>query len=828
MRHSLRLLYATFILVFVSLTSVAQTPDERHRQIISAVQAGDLKKALADLTALRQSDTAAYNANNYDYLHARLSDLDRDSAQANSAYQSVVNRNSILSQYALWHLAQSSRSIGDLVLERERLRRLIAIAPNSLLCEAAILRLSESFFESADYESVIAESQQLSRVKKVATAREAAVLLGQSYQRLGKTAEAQTVFQKLIMQMPDASRPDDFALEAVRALDLMRGAAETKSARPELSEADHLLYASIYQFNRDFKGARVHYLAIIQQSPQSPTVPNALYQTGRGFYLEGKYDEALKYFQRVLNEFPGNTVVRDALVSLAASYNRLGRPDDAIKSYTDLSKQSPDPQNPERAYLNIIDILHENGRYAQALDWVQRTRKQFAGQIGDALALFARMRIHLAQSDWQSTVSDADELLKLSDLGGTRVPGGTTSAEVTFLKAVALEQLGRIDEAVSLYLSLPDGRSEYYGRRATQRLLALSGDGRSRGKIEARFIALRDDAKNAVAAGQLDRARLSAELALRLTQNQPAVDELHALLSKTYSSLPAYKLPSFNLTLLGRQQLLSPVAEGDPKEPPHQKIADELFFLGLYDEAIPEFVVARMATPVANASQKSADAPKQTVTPSGLTDIDYSIALYSLRGGLANRAVRFAEQVWKAVPADYVLDLAPAEMVELLYPAPYRDSLLKHAPTRNVDPRFVLSIARQESRFQPDAKSVAAARGMMQFIAATADEIASQLGRQASNHDELYNPDTAVMFGSQYLANLFKQFSDPQAVASSYNGGPDNTARWIARSRSKEPDRYVPEIGFSQTKDYVYKVMTNYWTYQQFYDSQLQRKFPAK
>ena len=56
----------------------------------------------------------------------------------------------------------------------------------------------------------------------------------------------------------------------------------------------------------------------------------------------------------------------------------------------------------------------------------------------------------------------------------------------------------------------------------------------------------------------------------------------------------------------------------------------------------------------------------------------------------------------------------------------------------------------------------------------------------------------------------------------SVSGGADNLARWINRSRSNEADRYVPEIGFSQTKDYVYKVMSNYWNYQRLYDAQLQ------
>jgi soluble lytic murein transglycosylase len=174
------------------------------------------------------------------------------------------------------------------------------------------------------------------------------------------------------------------------------------------------------------------------------------------------------------------------------------------------------------------------------------------------------------------------------------------------------------------------------------------------------------------------------------------------------------------------------------------------------------------------------------------------------------------------MPPDYVLEVAPRDLLELFYPVPYRDSLLKHASPRNVDPRFVLSIARQESRFQADAKSIAAARGMMQFISSTSNRIADELKLTNFDQDELYNPDTAILFGSQYLSNLFKLFpNQPQAVAGSYNGGEDNLARWIARSRSTEADRYVPEIGFSQTKDYVYKVLTNYWNYQRLYDAHL-------
>ena len=193
---------------------------------------------------------------------------------------------------------------------------------------------------------------------------------------------------------------------------------------------------------------------------------------------------------------------------------------------------------------------------------------------------------------------------------------------------------------------------------------------------------------------------------------------------------------------------------------------------------------------------------------------------------MANRAVAYIEPLWKNVPADYQLELIPREQIELLYPTPYADALLKSAPERNVDARFLLAIMRQESRYRADVKSNAAARGLMQFISTTATRIAQELNKENFNQDELYHPPTAILFGSQYLSNLFKLFpNQPPAVAASYNGGEDNMTRWFARSKSNNPDRYVPEIVFSQSKDYVYKVMANYRVYQMFYDEQLRARW---
>lgn len=781
------------LLTVTSVTAFAQSADP----IIAAVEAQDWQTARAEIVRVRAANEALFRDKNYQYLLGRIAERTGDTAGAVANYQAIASNNSKLKEYALWRLAKIARATGDLVLERERLQQLTAAAPSSLLFDAATLRLTESFFESGDFAAAANSAKPLTQSRNVNSAREGAALMGLAFLRANKTAEARDVFTKLLMQMPDASRPDDYALEAVRQLDAL------DKNSPSTSEAEHLLRASVYQFNRDFAGARVHYQAVADRFPQSGTVPNAMFQIGRGFYNEAKYDEAATQLELTIKQINGHSfpnppspVERDAWGLLASTYVRLKRTDDAVWAYKALIERFPDRPNPERAYLNIIDVFHEAGGYAEALRWVQQTRTLFKNSIGDALALFAQLRIHLAQGAWATVVRDADDLLKFSDLGGTRVPGGTNTAEINFLRAYALEQLGRNEEAIAAYLAIPDGRNEYYGTRATQRLLDLATNQKSKALVQMRLNALLNESKTATASGQFEQARAAAQSSLRLTNDPSIRAEASKNLQAAYKALSDYRLPTFNKIALLKQ---------DPELGPHEALANSLLLLGLYDEALPELL----------ATRKTSAGP----------DEDYSIAVLALRAGIPNRAVRFGEQIWKTVPADYLLELAPRELVELLYPAPFRESMLKHASSRSVDPRFVLSIVRQESRFQADVKSVAAARGLMQFIPSTANEIATQVNLKNFNQDDLYNADLAILFGSQYLANLFKQFPDqPQAVAGSYNGGAENLARWIARSRANEADRYVPEIGFTQTKDYVYKVTANYWTYQRLYNEQLQPK----
>ncbi|NOT63485.1 MAG: lytic transglycosylase domain-containing protein [Acidobacteria bacterium] len=193
------------------------------------------------------------------------------------------------------------------------------------------------------------------------------------------------------------------------------------------------------------------------------------------------------------------------------------------------------------------------------------------------------------------------------------------------------------------------------------------------------------------------------------------------------------------------------------------------------------------------------------------------MAYYCAKGDCADATYRSYEPALRALPEDYRLELLPKAFAEVAFPFPFRGELQQHAARRGVDPRFVLSIARQESNYNPRVKSNAAARGMLQFIASTANDIAAQLALQDFEQDDLYEPHTAILFGAQYLKNLFDEFGSPQAAAAAYNGSEQSVRRWRKRAQTSDIDCFVSEIAKSQTKDYVYRVCNNFRAYQTIY-----------
>lgn len=142
------------------------------------------------------------------------------------------------------------------------------------------------------------------------------------------------------------------------------------------------------------------------------------------------------------------------------------------------------------------------------------------------------------------------------------------------------------------------------------------------------------------------------------------------------------------------------------------------------------------------------------------------------------------------------------------FPTPFRDAVLAQAARTGVDPSYVYGLIRQESRFITDARSHAGASGLMQLMPATARYTAKRLGVPYTPA-RINDRDTNLRLGMGYLKLLLDDFEGSQALAAAgYNAGPGRPRRW-RDGPQLEPAMWAETIPFSETRDYVKKVLSN-------------------
>ena len=152
-------------------------------------------------------------------------------------------------------------------------------------------------------------------------------------------------------------------------------------------------------------------------------------------------------------------------------------------------------------------------------------------------------------------------------------------------------------------------------------------------------------------------------------------------------------------------------------------------------------------------------------------------------------------------------------MPERMYPVRVPPSVPGAAPLE-----FTLAITRQESSFDPRARSHADARGMMQFLPSTASGVARRLG-MAYSAERLWDPDYNMTLGSYHLGELMNQFGGSMLLTTvGYNAGPARPSQWIARCGDPrggqvDPVDFIECAPFTETRNYMMRVMENMSVY---------------
>jgi soluble lytic murein transglycosylase len=171
------------------------------------------------------------------------------------------------------------------------------------------------------------------------------------------------------------------------------------------------------------------------------------------------------------------------------------------------------------------------------------------------------------------------------------------------------------------------------------------------------------------------------------------------------------------------------------------------------------------------------------------------------------------EDIWDRAIFASEKALNPLEP-QLLYPMPFKDSVLKAADKHGVAPSFVYGLIRQESRFVMDIHSSVGASGLMQVMPKTAKWTAKKIGINPFSLDMLHDKDINTSIGTGYMHLVLDNFDGSKALAAAaYNAGPSRARRW-REGPDLEGAMWIESIPFNETRDYVKKVLANATLYE--------------
>lgn len=155
-------------------------------------------------------------------------------------------------------------------------------------------------------------------------------------------------------------------------------------------------------------------------------------------------------------------------------------------------------------------------------------------------------------------------------------------------------------------------------------------------------------------------------------------------------------------------------------------------------------------------------------------------------------------------------EMIASSTLSLMYPLHRFDLIRQHEKT--VDPYLVVSLIRQESAFNDQARSIAGARGLMQLMPATARRL------ERVSVYSLFQPKINIRLGVKFFGKLLERFSgQAEDALAGYNAGPQRVDEWRLRYPVEDPLLFVDLIPFKETREYVASIARNYYWYLRLY-----------
>jgi len=704
--------------------------------------------------------------------------------------------------------------------------------------EAERLRvlLGRALYESYSHRAAI---DTLTQLDTAVLSREEAVqalgYLARAHEAVAQWREAISAYERLLAledsasdrvlwQMALAYAALDEPTRAVERLRQINLAPLSASRQAEILEktGDLLRQAG------DVDGAVATYASILEFAQNAPYRAMVLQKQAETLREAGRTEEALPVLRRVVTEY---TSTGTAAVALAV-LDGLG--------------------DAEVDTLARAVALYHGQRYHEALEVLLRHRRAYPDVAPDRVAYHVGLSYHALQR--------YDEAIAEFDLIIDRYPGGGYAADAWMAKADSLAAKGLDPSSFyeQFYRTYPDSarapaalwtaaerlqrarawpEAGYYYRllrtaypadssapEATFRegLMAYAGTD------YAQAVSVWEEALAGATQAE-DRARLLLWLGLGSRRNG---DETAArsYLEQAARTLPDgyYGVRAADLlegVTIGRPPV-TPVdaSDGALSEEDWREIGD---WVRGWAGAAPDTVPDHAAQPAVRRAVTLWDLGWHSEATTGLVAYRDGItndshAVLSL-GRLCYERGVLPISIWAA---DRLAVLArragapgpPRGLLKLAYPTSYAHLISAWGQEYGVDPLLFLALVRQESRFDPRARSWAGALGLTQVIPSTGAEIAQSIGPSGYRHEMLTRPHLSVQFGVWYMGRLLDLCNgDWIAALASYNGGYGNVQRWSGGLPIQDHDLFYELIGFGETRSYIRIIYVGYRTYRELY-----------
>lgn len=623
----------------------------------------------------------------------------------------------------------------------------------------------------------------------------ALLMRARALEQAGRRVEARAAYEQLARDYPQSMRaPEALLKDAEMLMQDGQGAAVPlllKGLSEKNNPAALLLSARAYEQASDSTRALAAYRRIYFYAPASAQSTEAATAIAR------------------LNSTTAPASAEEATTRADKLYGAK-RYADALNAYTDAFTRFANTASPQAQLRRGIAAMNAK-RYADAITSLNSLPAS-AGELR-AEALYYLAQTYAGARQWDQVRATLDEMRRAFPQSawtprafvgvGQLAEAAKNKADASYFFRTAVSNYGGAPEVAQAQFEIAwaahDAKNYAESSRLLTEHLALYADKNTDNRGRAAYWAARDSER----AGKLAEARAIYQgLQARYSANwygYLAKQKLDTMDRNRVAANANFAPDSMVGRAVANLQTVTIAEETAGKDEDERILkANQLSNIGADDLALEELGMA---------SETASTSPR----------VNLALArIYRL----SEDNVRAFNLLKKSYP-DYA-QMKPEELTreewDVFYPLAYWDIIVQESRARSLDPHQVAGLIRQESVFNPRARSTARAYGLMQLLVPTGTLVAKKYGVDRTiTADSLYEPRLNIQLGTGYMRDQFDKYGRIEYVAAAYNAGPGRVVQWRA-TLPLEIDEWAEAIPFKETRGYVQGVVRNRLQYERLYD----------